>query len=399
MKRAKSRSASYPKPPMTASAPTTDGSRLDLSVELHGLQFPNPFIVGSGPPGTHAAVIAKALDEGWGGVVSKTMCLDHTRINNVYPRYSRMRVGQEIIGWENIELISDRPFADWLDDFRKLQQKPRKGRLIASIMEAYSRDAWHEIVERTQATGVDALELNLSCPHGLPEQRMGSAIGQDPEMVAQVCAWVRERATVPVWAKLTPNVTDIRHAGRAALSAGCHGLCATNTILSVMGINLETLRPEPTVEGYSIAGGYSGRAIRPISLRMNMELAKMIQAEGFSGSLIGLGGVETGEDAAQYILVGANAVQVCTGVMIRGYRMIRDLISEMEAFMFRHGFTKVSDFKGKALPFFTTHADLVARQRPQTREEEPGIEIVVPVKDADWRSETFVAQSDALISR
>jgi dihydroorotate dehydrogenase subfamily 1 len=310
-----------------------------------------------------------------------------------------MRSGQEIIGWENIELISDRPFADWLDDFRRLHQKPRTGRLIASIMEEYSRDAWHEIVERTQATGVDALELNLSCPHGLPEQRMGSAIGQDPEMVAHVCAWVRERATIPVWAKLTPNVTDIRNAGRAALLAGCHGLCATNTILSVMGINLETLRPEPTVEGYSIAGGYSGRAIRPISLRMNMELAKMMETEKLSGALIGLGGVETGEDAAQYILIGANAIQICTGVMIRGYRMIRDLTSEMEAFMFRHNFVTVSAFRGRALPYFTTHADLVARQRPQVREDDPSIEVVVPVKDADWRPETFVAQSDALISR
>ena len=157
----------------------------DLRIQLHGRELPNPFLIGSGPPSTNANVIAKAFDEGWGGVVSKTACLDASRIINVSPRYARLRAandgGGEIVGWENIELISDRPFTAWLDDFRRLKDQYPDRYLVASITEECSRDAWAEIVERTQDTGVDAFELNLSCPHGLPERRMGATIGQDPE--------------------------------------------------------------------------------------------------------------------------------------------------------------------------------------------------------------------------
>ena len=198
---------------------------VDLSVKVNGLSLPNPFVIASGPPSTNANVIAKAFDEGWGGVVSKTCCLRAERIINVSPRYARLRAEgtDEIYGWENIELISDRPFATWLSEFRWLKEQYPDRVLIASIMEECNRDAWIEIVERVQETGVDGLELNLSCPHGLPERRMGSAMGQDPEIVRQVCEWVMSVARVPVWAKLTPNITHIDEPGRAALQAAARG--------------------------------------------------------------------------------------------------------------------------------------------------------------------------------
>jgi dihydropyrimidine dehydrogenase (NADP+)/dihydropyrimidine dehydrogenase (NAD+) subunit PreA len=293
----------------------------DLSCTVDGLKLPNPFVIGSGPPGTNANVINKAFAEGWGAVIAKTISLEADKVTNVAPRYARMRAAdtREVFGWENIELISDRPFDTWIDEFKKIKDAHPDGILIASIMEEYRRDPWIEIVERCQDVGVDAFELNFSCPHGLPERRMGAAMGEDPAILTEVCGWVMEAATIPVWAKMTPNITHITDPGRAALAAGCHGLSAINTILSVMGVDLETLRPMPTVEGYTVPGGYSCKAVRPIALRMVMQLATMMRDEFPNATLSGIGGVETGDDAAQFILLGAHTVQVCTGVMINGY--------------------------------------------------------------------------------
>ena len=190
-------------------------------------------------------------------------------------------------------------------------------------MEEYNRDAWHEIVERCQDAGVDAFELNMSCPHGLPERKMGAAMGENPDILEEVCGWVMEVAKKPVWAKMTPNVTHIEDPTRASLRAGCDGISAINTIRSVMGVDLETLRPEPTVEGYTTPGGYSCQAVMPIALRMCMEIAKVIQNEFPGRTLSGIGGIETGNDAAQFILLGCDTVQVCTGVMKFGYPIVK----------------------------------------------------------------------------
>lgn len=367
----------------------------DLSVAVNGLRLPNPFLIASGPPSANANVIAKAFDEGWGAVVTKTCCLRAERIINVAPRYARLRAetSDEIYGWENIELISDRPFSVWLDDFRRLKDRHPDRALIASIMEECNRDAWLEIVERVQETGVDGLELNLSCPHGLPERKMGSAMGQDAEVTRQVCEWAVSAARVPVWAKLTPNVTRIEEPGRAALEAGCSGLSAINTLLCVMGVNLDTLRPEPTVQGYSTPGGYSSKAVRPVALRMVMELARMRQNRFADRSISGLGGIESGRDAAQFILLGADTVQVCTGVMKFGYELVRRLRDDLLAFMNQHGFKTIETFKGHSLEYITTHADLVRRQAEARGTENNGHGTPA---DSEWRANDVVRQSRRL---
>ncbi len=226
---------------------------------------------------------------------------------------------------------------------------------------------------------------------------MGSAMGQDPELLEEVATWVIEASTRPVWAKMTPNVTHIESPGRAALRAGCHGLSAINTILSVMSVNLKTLRPEPSVEGYTTPGGYSGKAIQPIAKRMVMELAQMLRQEFPGRSLSGIGGIETGEDAAQFILLGANTVQVCTGVMIHGYGLLAPLCEQLLIFMERHGFETLNEFRGHSLQFFTTHADLVKRQaaaRASVQTQHKGI----VRKDGEWSSDQFVEQSSRLLS-
>lgn len=372
-----------------------------LRVEVDGLKLPNPFIIGSGPPGTNANVIGKAFDEGWGAVIAKTISLDASKVVNVAPRYARFRVGakphETIIGWENIELISDRAFEVWIDEFKQVKDKYPGRVLIASIMEEYRKDAWIEIVERCQDAGVDAFELNFSCPHGLPERKMGAAMGQDSEILEEVCGWVNAASRVPVWAKMTPNITHIEDPARAALRAGCEGIAAINTILSVMGVDLKTLRPEPTVEGYTTPGGYSCKAVRPIALRMCMEIARMIRGEFSGRSLSGIGGIETGEDAAQFILLGANTVQVCTGVMIHGYGMVKPMCEQLLAFMERHKFESIEQFRGESLRYFTTHADLVKRQAEAKAMEKAAAKGAV-TKDAQWHGEKFVEQSRGLVS-
>ena len=370
-----------------------------LETTVNGLKLPNPFVIGSGPPGTNANVICKALEEGWGAVICKTVSLDAGKVVNVQPRYARLRSREsgEIYGWENIELISDRSFETWIDEFKQVKDKYPEGILIASIMEEYNRDAWHEIVERCQDAGCDSFELNMSCPHGLPERKMGAAMGENPDILSEVCGWVMEVAKKPVWAKMTPNVTHIEDPTRASLRAGCDGIAAINTIRSVLGVDLDTLRPEPTVEGYTTPGGYSCQAVMPIALRMCMEIAKVIQNEFPGKTLSGIGGIETGNDAAQFILLGCDTVQVCTGVMKFGYPIIREMKEQLLAFMEKHKFEKLSDFKGHSVQYFTTHADLVARQaqaraaKKAEHDRKKGIR-----SDAEWEGDDFVKQTEAL---
>lgn len=363
----------------------------DLSIEVNGIHFENPFLLGSGPPGTNAKVIARSFDLGWGGVVCKTISLDASKVINTAPRYGKYkgRDSKEVIGFENIELISDRPFETWLDELRQLKKEYPNKVLVASIMEEGRREAWQEITKAVQETGVDAFEMNLSCPHGLPERRMGMAMGEDPERVREVVGWVKEVATIPVWAKMTPNVGDPSEPARAAVEAGADGLSAINTILSVIGIDPKSLRPMPKVEGHSVPGGYSGQAVRPIALRQVMQIARACEGASISG----MGGIETGWDAAQFMLLGAHTVQVCTGAMLRGYEIVEQLKSELEGFMAEHDFESLRDFIGHSLPYFTSHADLVERQAAARAEKKAAR----AARDNDWKG-NIARETDQLTS-
>jgi dihydroorotate dehydrogenase subfamily 1 len=374
-----------------------------LANTVDGLKLPNPFVIGSGPPGTNLNVITRAFREGWGAVIAKTVSLDSSKVVNVTPRYGKLFAadGKEVVGWENIELISDRPFKIWIEEFKKCKDQYPDGILIASIMEEYNKDAWGEIVGRCEEAGVDSFELNFSCPHGLPERKMGAAMGENPEIVEEVTGWVMAAAKKPVWAKMTPNVTRITDPSRAAFRGGCQGVSAINTIRSVIGVNLDTLRPEPTVEGFTTPGGYSCKAVKPIALRMVMEIATLIRREFPGRSLSGIGGIESGSDAAQFILLGADTAQVCTGVMKFGYDCVKRMCDELLAFMEKHKFETLSDFKGKSLDYFTTHAELVRMQGERKAKDKAATDAAAAAKklvraDGEWSGDDFVKQSDAL---
>jgi dihydropyrimidine dehydrogenase (NADP+) len=362
-----------------------------------GLQMPNPFVIASGPPGTNYQVMKRAFDEGWGGVICKTLSLDSSKVINVSPRYAKMMSSDKaVLGWENIELISDRPFETMLAELKQLKEEYPDRVLIASIMEEYNKSAWEEIIGRCEEVGVDAFEINFSCPHGMPERKMGMAMGQDCELLHEVCGWINDAANIPVWAKMTPNITDITDPARTALAQGCEGIAAINTIRSVMGVNLKTLRPEPSVEGYSTPGGYSSRAVKPIALAKVMDVATMMQKEFPGRHMSGIGGVDTGRDAAEFILLGSDTVQVCTGVMVNGYGMVHNLAAELQGFMAEQGFDSIADFKGKSLPYFTTHMDLVARQKEAVDKRKAAKKGVA--NDAAWTGDGFVEESQSMVS-
>src|ERR1700680_2294934 len=229
-----------------------------------GIRCPNPFWLASAPPTNCGEQIMRAFDAGWGGAVWKTI---GEPIVNVSSRYSSVDWnGQRIMGFNNIELISDRPVEDNLREMLEVKKRYPQHAVIASLMVASTREAWHDIVKRSEDAGADGLELNFGCPHGMSERGMGSAVGQVPEYTRMITEWVKEVARTPVLVKLTPNITDIRTIARAASKGGADGLSAINTINSITGIDLDTLIPRPQVDGRSAHGGYCGPAVKPLAL-------------------------------------------------------------------------------------------------------------------------------------
>ena len=201
-------------------------------------------------------------------------------------------------------------------------------------MQKYTKNSWQELVGRIAETGVDIFELNFSCPHGHPEEGMGSAMGQNPNMAREVTGWVAEVTNLPIWAKMTPDILDITEPAKASMEGGASGVAAINTIPSILNIDLETLAPMPTVEGHSTPGGYSYYAVKPIALRMVSQIGRGVPDAEISG----IGGVVSSREAIEFILMGSSTVQVCTGVMLQGYEMIEEMCEGLSNFMDKHGF-------------------------------------------------------------
>ena len=317
----------------------------DLTTSFAGIESPNPFWLASGPPTNTYGQVAKAFDAGWGGAVWKTI---GDPIINVFSRYGSVDLGAtRMMGFNNIELISDRPIADNLKEIAELKRHYPKHAVIASLMVESKREAWHAIVQRTQDTGADGIELNFGCPHGMSERGMGSAVGQVPEYTCQIVEWVKEVATIPVIVKLTPNVTDVTYIARAAVNGGADALSLINTINSIVSVDLDTFAPAPSVGGKSSHGGYCGPAVKPIALHLVSAVAKDPQVKV---PISGIGGIATWRDAAEFVALGAGSLQVCTAVMHYGFRIVEDLIDGLSNWMDERGHGSLADVRGRALP-------------------------------------------------
>ena len=217
----------------------------DLSVTFAGIRSPNPFWLASGPPTNTAYQAHRAFEAGWGGIVWKTIG-DPTP--NVASRYSALRFGNKrMVGFNNIELISDRSPETNFRELKEIKDRWPDRVLIASLM-TDTREHWHDLIRRGEDAGVDGFELNFGCPHGMCERGMGSAVGQNPDVAEKITSWVMEVASKPVIVKLTPNITDITQAARAAKRGGANAISLINTIRSITQVNLDNFVPEPYVD-------------------------------------------------------------------------------------------------------------------------------------------------------
>jgi dihydropyrimidine dehydrogenase (NAD+) subunit PreA len=272
-----------------------------------------------------------------------------------------------MMGFSNIELISDRPVEDNLREIAEVKRRYPNNALVVSLMVESKREVWHEIVRRSEDAGADGVELNFGCPHGMNERGMGSAVGQVPEYTEMITAWAKEAARVPVLVKLTPNVTDIRATARAAKQGGADAISAINTINSITGIDLDTLAPRPVVDGRSTHGGYCGPAVKPIALNM---VSECVKETGLPVS--GIGGVSNWRDAAEFMLLGCGTVQVCTAAMHYGFGIVEGMKNKLAEWMQAKGFDSIEDFRGRTVERVTDWGSLnldyqiVARINPQT---------------------------------
>jgi dihydropyrimidine dehydrogenase (NAD+) subunit PreA len=328
----------------------------DLSLEttVGPLTFKNPFLLASGPPTASGEQIRHAFRLGWGGAVTKTIVPETMEIRDVSPRFAVWKhESAGLLGFENIELLSKRDVSYWTGEVAAIKMECPDRVLIASIMASPDLTEWQELARTMQDAGADAIELNVSCPHGMPELGVGAAIGQHPGLVREVTHAVRKVTSVPLLVKLTPNVTDILPAAEAAVDGGADILSAINTVQCLMGIDIETLEPRPSVAGASTYGGYSGPAVKPIGLRIISQIARELPVP-----LMGIGGISRWQDAAEYIAVGASAVQVCTAVMWEGAGIIRGMNAGLSGYLAEKGFTGVGALRGRALSRIGTHESL-----------------------------------------
>jgi dihydropyrimidine dehydrogenase (NAD+) subunit PreA len=324
-----------------------------LKTSVLGIDFENPFLLASAPPTAKIESIDKAFTLGWGGAVFKTITPDDLEMIEASPRYATWKVGNKVCGFENFELLSHLTVQDWLDGSKYLRQKHPTKVQIASIMAPVVKEKWQNLVKTFNNSAIDAFELNFSCPHGMPEKGIGMAIGTSPEISAMITEWVKEVAKKPVFVKLSPNVTNIAEIAKSVENAGADGFAAINTVQSLMGIDLDTFEPKPNVNGKTTYGGYSGISVKPIGLRCVAQLRQNSQLP-----ILGIGGISNWHDAAEYMCVGADVVQVCTEVMVNGYGIINAMKQGLLNYLENKGFSTPMDLKNRAINNITAHKSL-----------------------------------------
>jgi dihydropyrimidine dehydrogenase (NAD+) subunit PreA len=325
----------------------------NLATDFVGIKSPNPFWLASAPPTDKAYNVVRAFQAGWGGVVWKTLGEAGPPIVNVNgPRYGVVYgADRRVLGINNIELITDRPLEVNLREIKQVKRDWPDRAMVVSIMVPCEESAWKAILPLVEETGADGIELNFGCPHGMSERGMGSAVGQVPEYIEMVARWCKQTTRMPVIVKLTPNITDIRYPARAAKAGGADAVSLINTVSSITSVNLDTMSPEPSIDGKGSHGGYCGPAVKPIALNMVAEIARDPQTRGLPIS--GIGGVTTWRDAAEFLALGAGNVQVCTAAMTYGFKIVQEMISGLSDWMDQKGYASVAEVTGRAVPNVT----------------------------------------------
>lgn len=327
-----------------------------LKTDICGIPVENPFLLSSSVVASTYDMCARAFEAGWGGICFKT--ITSLEIHEASPRFSTINGDDgSFVGFKNIEQLSQHSVAEDMDIIRKLKENYPTKFVLVSIM-GQTKEEWGELAKECEKNGADAIELNFSCPN-MQENGLGSDIGQVPELVEEYTRICKESCNIPVLAKLTPNVDNMSKAARAALRGGADGIAAINTIKSVTGVNLYTHIAEPAVHGKSAVGGYSGNAVKPIALRFIAELGKDDEVKNLH--ITGMGGIETWQDAAEFMLLGSSSVQVTTAIMKYGYRIIDDLKKGLALYLNQSGYKSVKQLVGAGLDNIEMSTDNIER--------------------------------------
>ena len=328
-----------------------------LESEFAGIKSPNPFWLASAPPTDKEYNVNRAFEAGWGGVVWKTLGEDPHIVNVNGPRYGAVwSSDRKLIGLNNIVLITDRPLETNLKEIIRVKKNWPDRALVVSLMVPCEEQVWKDMLARVEDTGADGVELNFGCPHGMSERGMGSAVGQVPEYITMVTEWCKQNSKLPVIVKLTPNITDIRYPARAAAAGQADAVSLINTVSSIVSVNLDTMSPEPSIDGWGSHGGYCGPAVKPIALNMVSQIAR--DQETASLPISGIGGITNWRDAAEFIALGAGNVQVCTAAMTYGFRIVEEMQTGLLSWMEEKGYNSIADFTGSATPNVKDWQDL-----------------------------------------
>ena len=327
-----------------------------LRTSLCGIPLENPFLLSSSVVASNYEMCARAFEAGWAGAAFKTIC--NFDIHEASPRFASVTGDNgSVIGFKNIEQLSDHSVEENMKYFRQLKEKYPSKVILASIM-GRNEEEWGYLAKKCEENGADAVELNFSCPN-MEEGGLGSDIGLVPELVERFTRAAKRSVDIPVLAKLTPNVSEMSSAAEAAKRGGADGIAAINTIKSVMGINRHTYVSSPEVKGCSAVGGYSGRAVKPIALRFISEMGRNPKLDGMH--LSGMGGIETWMDALEFMLLGCGTVQVTTAVMQYGYRIIDELKAGLNYYLAEKGVEHIGDMVGQGLDSVSDSTDVLER--------------------------------------
>ena len=331
-----------------ADTPVSESSLPSLAIDFCGIHCENPFFLASSAVSTSYEMVARAFEAGWGGVYYKTICTQD--IKEVSPRFDAMQSDGmgDFYGFRNMEQLSENPMRVDFDILKRLKKNYPTKVVIGSIM-GQTEKQWIALARMAERTGVDAIELNFSCPQ-MRLAGMGSDVGQNPELVTFFTAYVKRNVSIPVIPKMTPNITHISEPAMGAYFAGADAISAINTIKSV------TMNSRATVSDKKAVSGYSGRAVKPIAQRFILEMAQNPVLK--SVQLSGIGGIETWRDALEFIQLGCRNVQVCTAVMQYGYRIIDDLRLGMQTYMQQRGLEKLEQLVGEEIPNFVAPSNL-----------------------------------------
>ena len=326
---------------------------VDITTDICGVKLENPFLLSSSVVASTYDMCKRAFEAGWAGVSFKTIC--NFPQHEASPRFSAIHNHSvSFCGFKNIEQLSDHSVVENMEIFKRLKKEFPTKVIVASIM-GQNEDEWTMLATECEKAGASVIECNFSCPN-MESADLGITIGQNAELIEKFTRATKKGTKLPVLAKMTPNITDMVPMALAAKSGGADGIAAINTINSITGVDLRTLTAEPSVRGKSIIGGYSGPAVKPIALRFISELAGCKELQGMHIS--GMGGIETWEDAMEFILLGSGSLQVTTSVMQYGYRIIEDLIAGTKIYMRRKGIPNLRSMIGAAAGTVVDHQSI-----------------------------------------